>query len=78
MMKKVIYESEDRSILVQETMEKNDYFCNNWGMIWSVLLIFEFDRDIVKTKLCRKFQRDQALLSKVTEQTAGRAYTDRS
>ena len=37
-----------------------------------IMLIFELDRDIVKTELCRKFHRDWTLLSKVIVLTAGR------
>ena len=44
-----------------------------------IILIFELDRDIVETKLCRKFHRDWTLLSNVIVYTAGRTagHTDR-
>jgi len=49
----------------REGVGKNEYFCNNSGRARPILLIFELDRDIVKTELCRKFHRDRTLLSKV-------------
>ena len=55
---------------------ENDNFCNNSGTIWPTLLIFEVERGIVKTKLCRKFHCDRTLPSKVM-QTAGSTHTDR-
>ena len=37
-----------------------------------IMLIFELDRGIVKTKLCRKFHQDLTPLSKVIVYTDGR------
>jgi len=55
-----------------------NFFCNS-AMVQPVGLIFELDRDINETKLCRKFHLNLILLSKVIVLTAGRTagHTDR-
>ena len=63
--RKSFNESGYRSIFSQETIGKNEYFCNNSGRARPIKLIFELDRDIVETKLCRKFHRDRTFFSKV-------------
>ena len=75
MIEEVVYETQDGSIFAWEAIGKNDYFCNNSQMARPIMLIFELDRDIVKTKLCRKFHRDLTLLSKVIVYTDGRTDT---
>ena len=62
-----IYRSSHR-----KTIGNNEYFCNNSGRASPIRLIFELDRDIDETKLCRKFHHDLTLLSKVIVLTAGR------
>ena len=72
--KATIYRSSHR-----KTIGKNQYFCNNSGRARPNRLIFELDRDIDETELCRKFHLDLTLLSKVIVYTDGRTagHTDR-
>ena len=49
----------------RKTIGENQYFCNNSGRARPIRLIFELDRDIDETELCRKFHHDLILLSKV-------------
>jgi hypothetical protein len=48
-----------------EIIGKYQYFWNNSGMVDPIVRIFELDRDIKETKLCRKFHHNLTLLSKV-------------
>ena len=61
--KATIYQSSHRKH--RKTIGKNQYFCNNSGRARPIRLIFELDRDIDETELCRKFHHDLTLPSKV-------------